>query len=980
MKNLLLIIFISLQTLFLQAQNTIDISSQQWKIWLDNDARWQNDKLHLPPVNINELPVNKPGCGWNNLYDGRGKNVTLPATVEEHFWNRNNNPYGVAGNYTGVSWFFTEIDIPENWNNKRIVLNFERVQMRAEVFINQKLVGYDIIAGTPFTVDISEAVRTGAKNTLAVRITDPEGNFTWRDYMPQYWGKTQIPSRHGFGGITGKVTLNCTGNSYIKDVFIKNKPEFNEVDLEITFGNKKSTLIAGNLKIDIIDRQTEEIVFRKTENVKVKPNESIHSVTAKVKNAKLWSPENPNLYVAEIRWEDENKENDFIKQTCGFRWFEIKETKGDKQFFLNGRRIVLRSAISWGFWPVNGIYPTNEMAKKQIATAKELGLNMLNFHRGIGQTNVLDCADEMGLLYYEEPGAYGHGNSDFVLEWNRQKLFRMIRRDRNHPSLVIYNMMNEAGRDPKPHEVEDLKKAHQIDETRFITFSSQYYPKKYHNGEAPTTPAQGKIFMKPYDQQTHIQGWWDKHHAGGTGTYPDDYYNSPTDFYRFTNHKQEIIFWGEEGAIGTPPRLELIKNEISKNNAKGWDSHDFQKWYTAYEQFLTNKGFRKAFPNVDDFTKSIGNVSHYYQGRVIENIRAGNITDAYVINGWEETKIENHSGIVDIYRNAKGNTEILSYYNQPLYLAVKARNKVVATGEKVLFDVFIINEKNIKGRYNLQIQAEDEQGVILHKEFPVKISGGNQYGQLLIEGIELEIRSKGYTKIDAVIKTKNTEIKGMEKIFAVNLTPAGNSPAIATIDSAGVIKELLAKTGNFKVVNYTHDETPKENILIVNDLPDNFRNYMANVQQPVLEWVMRGNTMIIITQADEWAMYLRKKEIIEYKGSESAWIHWYGGNFFVKEHPLFKDLPVNTAFNWEYQSLAHYNRKRFGLRLQGEECVAGLQVDHQKELFTAVGIIPLGDGKIIISTPDIQGAILSGDKSAAIAKKLLLNYITFGMK
>jgi len=95
---------------------------------------------------------------------------------------------------------------------------------------------------------------------------------------------------------------------------------------------------------------------------------------------------------------------------------------GDKMFFLNGKRIVLHTAISWGHWPENGIFPTDSMAYKQIRIAKEMGLNMLNFHRGIGQENVLDAADELGLLYYEEPGGYKPGDSEFNLIWKREKL------------------------------------------------------------------------------------------------------------------------------------------------------------------------------------------------------------------------------------------------------------------------------------------------------------------------------------------------------------------------------------------------------------------------------------------------------------------------------------------------------------------------------------------------------------------------------
>ena len=155
---------------------------------------------------------------------------------------------------------------------------------------------------------------------------------------------------------------------------------------------------------------------------------------------------------------------------------------------------------------------------------------------------------------------------------------------------------------------------------------------------------------------------------------------------------------------------------------------------------------------------------------------------------------------------------------------------------------------------------------------------------------------------------------------------------------------------------------------------------MDNIQQPLLEWVTKGNTMIIVDHAKEWAKFLKLKEVIDYRGSEDAWIHWYGGNFFVKDHPLFEDLPTNIAFNWEYQCLARYNRERFGLRLYGEECIAGIQIEHHHELLSAVSIIPFGDGKIILSTLDLKGAILDNSSASVVAKKILLNYIAYSCR
>ena len=123
-------------------------------------------------------------------------------------------------------------------------------------------------------------------------------------------------------------------------------------------------------------------------------------------DAKLWSVDDPNLYVCEVELSEGKNWVDKDSRRFGFRWFEASGIGEDAVFRLNGKRIMLRSAISWSFWPVNGIFPSEELAERQIRIAKELGLNMLNFHRFIGNTDVMNYADELGLLYFEEPGGF----------------------------------------------------------------------------------------------------------------------------------------------------------------------------------------------------------------------------------------------------------------------------------------------------------------------------------------------------------------------------------------------------------------------------------------------------------------------------------------------------------------------------------------------------------------------------------------------
>lgn len=966
------------QTLTFTGHQATGLSQNSWKLWPDSTASWENDSLFLPPVNLNQLAVNEPTCGWDNLPQ-KGIAVNLPATVEEYFWGQYGNPFGQSGNYTGVSWFTTTFIVPEEEDIKHIFLDFESARLRAEVYVNRKLAGYDIITGTPFSVDITDFVITGKPNELAVRITDPNGNLTWRDYRTYPWGKYEIPASHGFGGITGKVYLRTSGNSYLKDVFVKNKPAINEIDLEVSLNNDKA--VSGDLKITITDPKKTEPVLDTVFSEDLPPGSNSLTYSLKVKDVRQWSVNTPELYTLQVAWTAGDGSNDLITKKIGFRWFEVKERDGDKQFYLNNQRIVLRSAISWGFWPVNGIYPTDELAEKQIRTAKDLGLNMLNFHRAIGQPKILDLADEMGLLYYEEPGGYGHGNSDFAREFNRIKLFRMIKRDRSHPGLVIYSQLNEAGRDPEPHELEDLKKAHQLDETRCITFSSQYYPKHYRDGITPKTPSPGKAYMLPYEHEIRYQGWWDRHHAGGPGVYPDERYNSPSDYYLYTNHKEEIIFWGEEGAIGTPPRLSTIKDDLQKTGKSGWDGNDFIDMHDAYEQFIYEKGFNEAFPVVDSLTKSLGNVSMYYQGRMIENFRINNIGDGYVVNGWEEMKFENHSGIVDIYRNPKGDPKILARYNQPLYIAIKASSKVFELGGQNRVDLYVVNEKNLMGDFELKLTVTDLSGEILNKSWPVHVNGGFEYGQLLVDSLIITPAERGYCTLKASLyKEEVLFAEGQELLFTVQNFPETFSENLAVIDTSDSWINILKSMNIRNLVKYTSPNVPKERICLLNFVPEGMKNRMGDVRQEIFDWVVNGNTLIILQNTEEWVRILNEKEIVDTRGYEKGYPLWYGTNYFVKDHPLFNELPVNTAFNWEYQCLANYDRQRIGFRINGGETVVGLQIDHKKELYNAVVIIPVGSGRIILSTLDLKGALLKNDKPSVVARKILLNFLLYAQE
>lgn len=1099
-----------------ESRQSLDLSGPGWRLWHDEDAAWQDDPLFLPPVDLAKVPANAPTGGWETL-DKTATTAAVPGTVEEYL----QKVSGPPGDFTGVSWWWREVKIPAASSSRRLLLRFDAVRQRAEVYVNRRLVGYDLIGNSPFEVDITDAAKPGDTIQLAVRVTDPGGNFDWRDGATITWGKNRLLGSHGFGGITGRVSLVSCEPVHIDNLYLQNTPAITEVNALVTVRNTTGAAAQRDVVVRVFERggAGQPVLEQQVKGVNLPAGDTVVAVKISFPNARRWDVENPNLYVAEAGLRDGARATDVVRDNFGFRWFAADGIGTDAMFRLNGKRIVLRSAISWGFFPTNGIYATEQMAERQVRIAKEMGQNMLHFHRAIGQPVILEKADELGLLYYEEPGNYRSGDgSELAAAMGREKLLRMVKRDRNHPSVVIYNMINEDGAASPANlarRERDLQDAHALDPSRSITRTSAWASKPDIN-----TPDEIKLHMRPFDQTVHRTGWYDFHHAGGPAVWMQSLYESPADYYNRTTDKEEIVFWGEEGAISTPPRLDRIKAEIERLPHIGWDGQMYLDWHREFSAFLDRKNLRTAFPTIDAFTTSLGAVSLYHQGRKIELARLDNTTDGYAINGWEAMILENHSGVVDCFRFPKSDPAIMAYYNRPLYVAVKARQQIVHAGGTVTVDFHAVNEKGLRGPHSLVATLRDSAGrAIATQQKSVTLAGGDTYGQLLVEGATFTLPgTAGMFRVEAELKDAGGAVQatGRDEILAVDwrsAKPAGRGavwggeqvraflkndkgidapayadspsrldwlvvarapgmgqpvtvpkeafqdlrvtflegqrggrelvthadssillavadgatpdPAVPLISNYGVRwegrlvapvtgtytlgvqagsagarvwidgKEFVASTGSASgrwasaaialiagqpvtiKVEYSHRRGDGRCRLMWSPpdvVPTDLEKLMARVRDD-------GTTLIIADFADTWMELVAKHTAVKYAGSFKVGTAWAGGIHFVREHPLFKGLPVNGAMDWPYQAVVRNGNERTGLLLEGEELVAGAWHGHleaaPQKLGTVVGVIPCGKGRIIVSTLDIVENLQSNETPAHVARKLLCNYLEF---
>lgn len=813
----------------------LDLSGPDWRLWLDEDAEWRDDAIFAPPVDLAALALRPPTGGWAAL-GMAGREVSVPSTVEEHFWSE-------RGDYQGVSWWWRDFELPALEGEagappREVRLRFGAVRQRAEVFVNGLLVGYDVVGNTPFVLDITDAVQHGT-NELAVRVTDPGGNFSWEDFDAMSWGSQTLPASHGFGGLTGGVSVLVLNSLHVADVFVKNTllavdpgaaDAAPEVEIDVTLRNAGTTATACEVLAEITDADDpSRVIFSgRLGQVAVPPGESVFSQRVTLAGARFWSPADPHLYSCRITLYSRHRPSGAYAPTdassvrFGVRTFEIDGLGENAVLRLNGERIVLRSAISWGFWPTSGMVPTPELSRRQVQSALALGLNMLNHHRTIAAPGLLDVHDELGLLAYAEPGGYtSHGGDALCFALAREKLLRMVRRDRNHPSLILYNMINEELSDPADRHRDDMRAAHEADPTRTITYTSAWTG----DGEQAL-----KLHMRPWDDDLHAEGWWDYHNAPGPGVQRDEFWNAPDDHLRRSENRGEIVLWGEEGAIAAPPRLAQMPGQLDPSRP-GWDGAHYAAQYAAWTRWLAA---RPGFAELDELTRSLGDVALDYQARTIENVRLGDVADGYVVNGWDGERYENHSGIVDAWRHPKGNAEVLLRANAPLALVVKLRRSVVHAGETVggamqlpvtiVADIGIVNELLLSGPHQLVTWLHDEQGRTLWtRSHEVVVSGGDVFGEVLLEELTARVEvspgvvtlSAALHDVDAPEGTDATPLTaGSDTLWVVDWKSRALPGNGAVLESGRALRKFAEAHGGLDLPVYFDGLGPLDYILI----------------------------------------------------------------------------------------------------------------------------------------------------------------------
>jgi beta-galactosidase len=1054
-----------------------DISTSGWRLWPDRAAPWKDDVLYLPQeMKLANLPVNQPTGGWQALNDQEGVPVTLPTTVEEHFWGKfGTRPYAnneaqrgkdtsfPIGNYLGVSWWWRQIQVPDFKSGQRVVISFRGARLRAEVYCNGTLCGYTIMTELPFEADITDAVKPGRPAQLAIRITNPGGNLDWIDFGSSRfsWGKYLFPPSRGFGGLDDDIHLDVRDNLSVTDLAAINKPDLHQVHLvaEVSSVAKR---FKGRVQFAI--RREGKTVWKGDRPISLNPSETkTVEIDAEVPNAEAWDLQHPNLYQAAADLKGLPASARSVN--FGFRFFNAEGIgTDDARLTLNGKRIVLISSISWGFWGRNGLWPDHEMAEREVSAAKTLGLNCLQFHRNIGKPAVLDIQDRAGLLRYEEPGAgkfivgtrYAVGpfgpNGEFLAKdagndclnpkkgytepasvdttgsgpdgdglvfWEKyeeEKILEMVKRDRSHPSLIMYDIQNESSdldlRNPRIYRV--LRRMHALDPSRVITFFSGGVPKE------------SQVLMLPYTDEIRyggktlaFAGWKDVHTCGGPCNYLDNLYTDPTHFFQRQKEtdRKEICVWGETLGAATPDDYDRLVHSYDAAHGSGYELDDMTRILDGYHQYLDKWNFRKAFPTDSSLFQALGYRMYYFWQRIVEQSRADNANDSIVISGWESTTIDNHSGLLDNHRFFKSDPSVVAKACQPEMIFIQPRHMIEAKGDKELVDIFLLNETNRTGPQTLKFTARRPDGsVAMQIEKPAVAVGGDTYGQLLAEAIEVPADAAGMLALEATLTPAGSAACALEATDQVEVVALAGQPILNNIavcesdhEVAQILKELFHVTpcditalpASTRLDAIVLSTKSMSKTLAHTNSPDEhaepqitescFDAALARVKDDGTRLVLWPDNNI---SANTFAKALAARHIVHYEGfAGNLGAPWFGSWYFVRQHWLLDGLPADCAMDWRY-GISAFNGPSWlhdtprgtdteGLLLDapGMEAVIGYGADHSPKIGTAGCVIPYGKGRIVLyCLPQLVRSLLPGDFaiSPVICRRLLENALRPG--
>ena len=436
-----------------QKNNTIDLAGE-WQFKMDTNDVGITEKWF--ETNFPET-VQLPGTMVEN---GKGFDITLDTKwtggVRNPKWYNDPNyaPYHDSTNirfpywlqplkkYTGAAWYKKTINIPEEWTEKTVWLNLERVHWESTVWVNDQEIGLQNSLATPHQYEISSFLAPG-ENTITICVD----NRTKTVDVGQDSHSISDHTQSNWNGIVGEISLQAKGKIYFKNVEVFPDVKNKTAEIRATIFNAEQNETTIKIPVFAKLKNSKLDITAKTYEFSISPGENIVIMDYPLgENMQLWDEFNPNVYQLSVRLKS-NHASDIKTVDFGLRDFKAEGTR----FAVNGRPVFLRGTLECAIFPLTGYPPTENAGWVKVFSAvKAHGLNHVRFHSWCPPEAAFRVADSMGVYLQIECSSWANSTTQLgsglpidQYIWDESK--RIVKAFGNHPSFVMLAYGNEPG-------------------------------------------------------------------------------------------------------------------------------------------------------------------------------------------------------------------------------------------------------------------------------------------------------------------------------------------------------------------------------------------------------------------------------------------------------------------------------------------------------------------------------------------------------
>ncbi len=761
--------------------------------------------------------------------------------------------------YDGVGWYLRHFEVEEVWDEKCVMLRFEAADYYAEVWLNGHRLGDHEGGYTPFQFDVTKHLCDG-ENRLAVRVVDPHGEDGYGEFLPKEIPSAKEGGYWSFAGIWGDVTLEVKPVAHITDVFVQPDTRRKRLGVQVTASGPGTV----RLQIEGTSFATEGEPGR---------------LMLDFPDFELWSPQNPQCYtlLADLVQEDGSFDRHTVR--FGMREFTVK----DQRFYLNNRPLFIKAALHQPDYPRTLACPESpEVARREIELAKEAGFNMLRLHIKTAPRITLELADELGMLLYAEPPIGWIRNSEHMQRRCENEVREMILRDRNHPSVVIWGMLNESGNAGYvtgggaqiiKNELCHLARA--LDPSRVIIDDS---------GGVNGTRESARL-MRPYRDQ--FEEYDDLH----------IYQRAPVDYdiesyYRHSGSPGKLFFLSEFG-FGGPEDLADVLEQYGDEKDTLKDARFIQKMLDASLKGFHERNLDRLFGDFAGLATAARELQCDAARLHIDAIRSNPKAGGYCYTQLCDAGHEFCAGVLDRWRRPKPVLETMKQVQASVRPIIQVSRTNLAPREEAQVTILLANEDRLEGRADLSLQVVGPTNQVLwKKKRSVKIP---RHGKELWTGT---VAASGSTGVHRFVVRLMQGIKVLAE-SAVELS------VFEPLEPSEIGIYVLDPGAKWHAVcsQFAKSDSVLAPIHIIPPIANTIRAYPDNELMQIFAQVKGGAVALFFAPPEDWNDLAAMLD----SGLEATPKDAVGGFLpachYVKLHPVFDGLPSGGLMRQPYRNV-----------------------------------------------------------------------------